>query len=185
VPEVARIIRSFRRDLRVLEREVARTLSRETVCCGVTIAQCHVLLEIEERGRTSVSELVSALELDKSTLSRTVDGLCCSGLLSRETDSGNRRRQIIALTDKGSAASDSINDTCDTYYGRLLASIPERQRRMIVESAALLGRAMRDLRNGSKRGRARWSRPKRAVAGPGSGKGRASRRRGRRAGSLT
>ena len=76
-------IRALRKDLRVLEREIELTLSSQTGCCGITVAQCHLLLEVEQRDRTSVTELAAALELDKSTLSRAVDGLCLVDLLDR------------------------------------------------------------------------------------------------------
>ena len=61
-------IRAFRADLRVLEREVVLSLSSDTGCCGVSVAQCHLLLETEARGRTNVTELAAATVLDKSTL---------------------------------------------------------------------------------------------------------------------
>ena len=140
------MFRRFRRDLRVLEREVARSLASETGCCGVTLAQCHLLLEVGERGSTGITELAAALELDKSTLSRTVDGLCRAGLLSRETDPGNRRHQVIRLTEAGHARTEAIHGLCDRFYSRLLERIPAGKRRAVVEAVALLGRAMQQQR---------------------------------------
>ncbi len=144
--DVREDVRGFRRDLRVLEREVARSLASETGCCGVTLAQCHLLLEAGERGRTGVTELAAVLELDKSTLSRTVDGMCRAGLLSRETDPGNRRHQVIRLTAEGQARAETINGLCDRLYVRLLECIPAEKRRTVIESVALLGRAMQQIR---------------------------------------
>ena len=146
-------IRRFRRDLRVLEREVALSLASETGCCGVTLAQCHLLLEVGERERTGVTGLAAALELDKSTLSRTVDGMCRAGLLSRETDPGNRRRQVIRLTGEGRARAEAIHALCDRSYSRLLERIPGRKRRAVIEAVALLGAAMRRQRREAGDGR--------------------------------
>ncbi len=42
---------------------------------GISLAQCHTLLEIEKSHEISISELANTLSLDKSTVSRTVDGL--------------------------------------------------------------------------------------------------------------
>jgi DNA-binding MarR family transcriptional regulator len=139
-------VRGFRSDLRRLEREIERSLASETGCCGVSLAQCHLLLEVGERGRTGVTELASILDLDKSTLSRTVDGMCRAGLLSRETDPDSRRHQVIRLTEAGRAKADSINGLCDSSYTRLLGCIPEEKRVMVVESVALLARAMQRMR---------------------------------------
>jgi DNA-binding MarR family transcriptional regulator len=139
-------IRDFRKNLRVLEREVELSMASETGCCGATLAQCHLLLEIEQRSHTSVTELASLLELDKSTLSRTVDGMCRTGLLNRETDPSSRRQQVISLTEKGKEKADSINGLCDNSYTRLFDFIPIDKRRMVVESATLLADAMRKMR---------------------------------------
>ncbi len=139
-------VRDFRKDLRVLEREIELTLASQTGCCGVTVAQCHLLLEVEERGQTSVTELAGALELDKSTLSRSVDGLCRAGLLDRETDPASRRQQVIRLSPQGKAKAASINRLCDRFYSRLLDSIPADKRLAAVESVAFLGEAMKGVR---------------------------------------
>ena len=139
-------IRDFRKSLRILEQEVGLSMASETGCCGVTLAQCHLLLEVDQRGTTSVTELAALLELDKSTMSRTVDTMCRAGLLNRETDPGNRRQQVISLTAEGKLKSDRINGLCDTSYTRLFDFIPVEKRNMIVESAALLAHAMRMMR---------------------------------------
>jgi DNA-binding MarR family transcriptional regulator len=139
-------VRALRKDLRILEREVALSMASETGCCGVTLAQCHLLLEADLRGQTSVTELAGILELDKSTLSREVQAMCETGFLQRETDAENRRQQIVSLTRKGKARAERINALCDGSYERLLDFIPVEKRRMVLESVALLARAMREKR---------------------------------------
>jgi DNA-binding MarR family transcriptional regulator len=141
-PVALESVRALRKNLRVLEREFARSLSPESTCCGVTLAQCHLLLEVEERGETGVTELAAALELDKSTLSRTVDGMWHAGMLSRETDPSNRRRQVVKLTEEGRAKARSINTGCDEYYAGLIGSIPPDKRSVAIEGVTLLAAAM-------------------------------------------
>jgi DNA-binding MarR family transcriptional regulator len=136
-------VRAFRADLRVLEREVVLSLSSDTGCCGVSVAQCHLLLETEARGVTNVTELAAAVVLDKSTLSRTVDGLCRSGLLRRQVDPANRRQQIISLTARGRATAAKINAACDESYERLFDFIPAAKRSAVAEAIGLLAGAMR------------------------------------------
>ena len=113
-------IRVFRRFLRSMEREVELSLATQTECCGVTSAQCHLLLEIEYRGVASVGELAEALEVDPSTLSRAAESLVKSGLISRSEDPGNRRKVKLQLSDAGRAKVDEINAMCDEYYGQIL-----------------------------------------------------------------
>jgi DNA-binding MarR family transcriptional regulator len=139
-------IRDFRKNLRALEREVQLSMASDTGCCGVSLAQCHLLLEVEDRGRTRITALADILELDKSTLSRTVDGMCRAGLLNREIDPSNRRQQIISLTVAGKEKAETVNSLCDGSYARLFDFIPAASRRSVVKSVALVAEAMRHMR---------------------------------------
>jgi DNA-binding MarR family transcriptional regulator len=142
-------IRAFRRSLRTLEREIELSLAAETECCGVTVAQCHLLLELERRGPSSVGELAGALCLDQSTLSRTADSLVRSGLAARSEDPSNRRRQIVALTSGGLGKADLINARCDARYESALAGEGLGDRAAAAETVASLARALRRLRTES------------------------------------
>ncbi|MGA2640604.1 MAG: MarR family transcriptional regulator [Spirochaetia bacterium] len=139
-------IREFRKNLRVLEREVELSMTSEAGCCGVTFAQCHLLLEIERRERTSITELASILDLDKSTLSRTVDAASRAGLLDRSVDPASRRQQVISLTARGRETTETINSQCDASYTRLFDFIPREERSTVVRAVALLADAMRQKR---------------------------------------
>ena len=136
-------VREFRSNLRVLEREVELSMTSEAVCCGVTFAQCHLLMEVEKLGRTTVTALSSAFALDKSTLSRTVDAAVRAGLIDRVVDPANRRQQVISLTDRGRETADAINRLCDASYSRLFDFIPADERAAVIRSVALLAEAMR------------------------------------------
>jgi DNA-binding MarR family transcriptional regulator len=139
-------IRFFRKGLRELEREVELALSDQTECCGVTPAQCHLILAVEEAGETSVGEVASVLELDSSTLSRAVDGLVKAGLLVRKEDPENRRRQIVSLSPEGKAKAKSINAICDRYYEGLLGALPAKESKAIVAALPVFVKAMREWR---------------------------------------
>ncbi len=164
-PESRVPVRDFRRALRLLERQVERTLASQTGCCGVTVAQCHLLLELDQAEFTGsdsgagsgagpdrlaglepglgVGDCARALELDASTLSRTVDSLVKSGLVSRKEDANNRRRQIVALTEAGRARVAGIHSLCDSYYGRILDSFPQASRKILAEGITALAAALR------------------------------------------
>jgi DNA-binding MarR family transcriptional regulator len=140
-------IRSFRKGLRELEREVELALSDQTECCGVTPAQCHLILAVEEAGETSVGEIAAALELDSSTLSRAVDGLVKARLLERKEDPSNRRRQLVSLSAKGREKAASINTLCDCYYEGLLGALPAKESKAIVAALPVFVTALREWRH--------------------------------------
>jgi len=134
--------------LRKLEAEIGLSLSGETECCGVTVNQCHLLLETEYRGKASLGALAEALDLDKSTLSRTADALVIDGLLERADDPENRRKVTINLTEKGSAKASEVNRLCDAFYAQVLSRIPAEKRDEVMEAVVLLADAMRLSRKG-------------------------------------
>jgi len=144
MPDIS--LRVFRSGLRALERQVELALAEQTDCCGVTPAQCHLLLAVEEQGEASVGELAAELELDASTLSRAVDGLVRAGFLSRREDPGNRRRQLVRLSPDGKEKADYINARCDEYYAGILARLSAREAGILQKAVPLFANAMRDFR---------------------------------------
>lgn len=136
------VLRVFRAKLRMLEREIGRCLEDQTACCSVTVAQCHVLLELDGLGSVNLKALSARLELDKSTLSRAVDSLVGLGLVDRKQDPDNRRQQIIALTKSGEGRVADIHQRCDAYYQAMLVRLPAVDLSAIVRGIGLLAEAM-------------------------------------------
>jgi DNA-binding MarR family transcriptional regulator len=137
-------VQEFRRDLRVLEREVVRQLEGETTCCGVTLAQCHVIVELT--AGISLTGLAAVLGLDTSTLSRTVEGLVKGGLVERTQDPADRRCICVTLTAAGRDKVAEIDERCNRYYAALLAGMSEKDQRQVVRTVRLLADGMRRLR---------------------------------------
>jgi DNA-binding MarR family transcriptional regulator len=140
-------IAEFRRALRLLENEIGINLSGETECCGVTTAQCHLILELERyRDGTSLTDLAESLRTDKSALSRTLDSLVRDGLATRVENPENRRKISAALTKAGTAKADFINGLCNASYEDVFARIPKEKHDQIVESVGIIAEAMRSAR---------------------------------------
>ncbi len=134
----------FRKTLRKFERLISLQSKQDKCCKGVTLAQCHVLLEIEELKQTKIIELTQRLKLDKSTLSRTIDGLVNIGLIERINASEDRRINLLTLTDQGRKTVDTINKKNNDYYLKAFEKIPNKQHKKIMESFQLLTDALTD-----------------------------------------
>jgi DNA-binding MarR family transcriptional regulator len=132
----------FRETVRILERKLGVLEDGEVACCGITMAQCHALVEIGRMQTISLGELAQMLDLDSSTLSRTVNNLVTSGLASREADPGDRRFITISLTDKGRELFADVENAMDEYFDRIFAQIPEQKRGQILEDLILIIEAM-------------------------------------------
>ena len=131
-------LKEFRKNIRILQRKLGLQLSGDSICCGVTVAQCHTLLTIEEMKLTTITQLALDLELDKSTLSRTIESLVAIGLVNRETNSGNRRSQHISLTAEGEKAVTGIHAQWNDYFESILSQIPASKRAVVMEGLSLL-----------------------------------------------
>jgi DNA-binding MarR family transcriptional regulator len=120
-------LQQFREILRAFDREIF--LQNHASCCnGISLAQCHTLLEVEKNGEISVSELANKLSLDKSTVSRTVDGLVNIHMVNRVIPEENRRKALIRLTRSGQEVCTSINYTNDSYIREVLNDFSEQER---------------------------------------------------------
>ena len=131
----------FRQKLRIIEREIEDQLKNGTVCCGVSLSQCHTLMELGIFESTTISNLASMLKLDKSTLSRTIEGMVQIGLVNREIDPSDRRYMRIGLTDQGRKTFKSINGFCNDFYTRIFEYIPKNKQDQVIESVTLLTEA--------------------------------------------
>jgi len=120
-------IQHFRQILRIFDQELF--LQNSASCCnGISMAQCLTLLEIEKSSRISVSQLARKLSLDKSTVSRTVDGLVNIHMVNRVTPEENRRTALINLTDSGKEVCATINYTSDSYISEILQDFTEDEK---------------------------------------------------------
>jgi DNA-binding MarR family transcriptional regulator len=133
-----RSIELFRAKLREIERAVWLQTRSEALCCGVTMAQCHAILEIDAAGELNLKDLAARLGLDNSTLSRTVESLVKGGLAERTASTKDRRATVIRLNEKGRAARDRINSTWNRICRDMFRSIPREKHQQLVESISIL-----------------------------------------------
>lgn len=124
--------------MRALDKNIGALEKTELMCCGATIGQCHAVLEIGFSGEISLIDLANLLNLDKSTMSRTVNNLVTDELVERVTDPENRRYVKLMLSKTGQILNEKINSVLDLYFGSVMNDIPEDKREQVAESLELL-----------------------------------------------
>jgi DNA-binding MarR family transcriptional regulator len=117
------VIRKFREILRIFERELDRQ-NNSSCCCGVTLSQCHALMELSKTDNISLNQLSVQLSIDKSAASRTVENLVTKKMVERRIPIENRRTTNLKLTKTGINVCQQINNGNDEYYSKALRSIP-------------------------------------------------------------
>jgi len=142
-------IRLLRKKLRLLERESSDPFKPDSGCCGLTLGQCHTLIEVGNKGEVSLVNLAANLGLDASTLSRTINGLVFLGLVNRLTNERDRRYIAISLSDQGRKVFDEIEKTFNDYFSCVLELIPVEKRDPIIESIGLFADALREYNDSS------------------------------------
>lgn len=129
--------------LRLLVRDLGLLQKEDAACCGISVTQCHALVEVGRKGQMNLAELSDCLDLDKSTMSRTISSLTESGYVNRTTDNDNRRYVQISLQPEGQAAFKRIEETMNRYYQCIFEAIPEEKRPQVLESLELLLNAVK------------------------------------------
>lgn len=124
----------LREFIRKLERKLGILDEKEMSCCGITMAQCHALVEIGRADRISLNRLAEMLNLENSTMSRTVNNLVNNELVKRDIDPQDRRYVNISLTENGSKTYGSIEASMDLYFRNVYNAIPEDKREQVIES---------------------------------------------------
>jgi len=130
-----------------LLREVARLYTRaqrvEADCCSTTPTQCHILTELGRSGPQAMTELGQRLLLEKSWVSRAIEGLADLDLVNKEPNPADARSWIVGLTAAGKRRVRELNATLDGHAEQLLDSLSERDRESVNRSLLLLLKVLR------------------------------------------
>jgi len=125
-------------ELREMTRKLARNLSLldrdRASCCGVTLAQCHAIVEIGRLSEATPSILAATLRLDRSTVTRLTDSLVEQGYILRAQDPGDRRSLTLSLTEKGRRFFEATEDSMNGFFRSLIERIPENDRKIFLSS---------------------------------------------------
>jgi len=135
-------VRQLREVVRILERKLGILEDSEMSCCGLTMAQCHALVEIGRAKRISLVDLANTIGLDTSTMSRTVNNLVTRKMVKRELDPSDRRYVTLQLTSAGDHHFHGIETGMETYFLKIYEAIAEKDRQNVLESLAILVKAI-------------------------------------------
>ena len=134
-----------------LLREVARLYTRAqrvvADCCETTSTQCHILLELDRSGPLAMNDLGTRLLLEKSWVSRAVDNLVETGLLSKERNPADARSWMLSLTSAGRQRVKQLGSTLDDHAAQLLGSLSERERADVQHALIVLLKVLREDRS--------------------------------------
>lgn len=94
---------------------------------GLKIRELRVLRLIHEHPHSTSSELLNMIELDKSLLSRNLTFLEEQGLITRQSDPNDARRQYIDLSQKGQEIWQKAEEIGQKLEKEIFADLSEKQ----------------------------------------------------------
>ncbi len=135
-------------------REASRQLVRELGFlqdwyepARLTHGQCHIMIELTQRGLLGISELAELLQLDKSVVSRAVKQLRERDLIAVTEHATDRRQKPLCLTDSGQALVAGIHASAGSQVAAALDLLRPEQVSTVVAGLSLYTQALRRLRS--------------------------------------
>lgn len=130
--------KQLREKIRVLEKKFGILNENEMSCCGITLSQCYAIVEIGRAKSISLISLSKLLNLDNSTMSRTVNNLVTKGYAKRELDPQDRRYVNITLSDEGLQIFNNIEISMEDHFSIVYENIPDDKKKQVLESLQIL-----------------------------------------------
>lgn len=131
VDDVGIMVRRLVRMFQLFERDQIKVH-------GFTTSQCYTLLEIQKVNQIAMNELSDKMNLNSSTMTRILDTLVRDGYIDRQKSAEDRRLVLVSLTAKGAESANKLNHTVNSYYKKVIESIPSGKLEDVLLSADVL-----------------------------------------------
>ncbi|GAA2289450.1 MarR family transcriptional regulator [Streptomyces kunmingensis] len=113
---------------------------RQLRSLGLYPGQEFVMMHLWDRGPVRQSELIKAVELDPSTVTKTLQRLEQAGHVRRSPDPGDRRAVLVEATEQSSGLWEDVAEAWGALEKQTLAGLSERDRTEFVRLLSLVER---------------------------------------------
>jgi MarR family transcriptional regulator, transcriptional regulator for hemolysin len=109
---------------------------------GMTYARARLLLHLVQSPGSTQAELADALEVERPTMARLIDGMEKAGLVTREPCDDDRRVRRVALTDAAEGQVEDVLRLTETLRADALAGIDPDD---VATARRVIGRVIANL----------------------------------------
>jgi DNA-binding MarR family transcriptional regulator len=128
-----------------LMRHMAESHAPEFLGVDVTMSQAKALYLLSLRPAATMSSIAAELGVGASAVSGLIDRLAAQGYVERREDPGDRRHQLVTITDKGTATLDSMREMRAQVTLRLLEGFDDDELEAFRFSLIALDREVQHL----------------------------------------
>jgi DNA-binding MarR family transcriptional regulator len=107
-------------------------LDRHLLHSTFSLPEARVLYELYHREGLLAGDIVSALKMDKSYLSRMLDQFSRKKLITRSRSATDARAVLISLTAKGRKEAEALDRASNKQVAGILTGLPENQTEQLV-----------------------------------------------------
>ena len=112
-------------ELTATAKVLSRAFNAALAGAGGTLPIWLILLSLKQQPRRSQLDLARAIGIGNPTLTRHLDGLERSGLITRLRDPDDRRNSHVELTEAGDAMFHRLRSTATAFDGHLRSGFSE------------------------------------------------------------
>ncbi len=131
-----------------LARELRTTAA--STDAELTPTKIAVLLNVDRRGTTRISEVAELEALNPTLLSRTISKLVDAGLVDRVSDTDDRRAAWVQVTDEGHRLAERMRRERTEVINRGMSALPAAERELVQRAIPALEALADELRDGSR-----------------------------------
>ena len=117
--------------------------AKHLAATGVNARELAVLLFLDGREPESQQQAAAHLGVDRTTMVGLLDALEGKGLVARQADAGDRRRNVVALTEAGRRTLGTATAASDEAERRLLGGLDEAEARRLRDLLSRVARTTR------------------------------------------
>jgi DNA-binding MarR family transcriptional regulator len=100
--------------------------------------QLMVLMTLALDGPQTMTSIHQVIGIEKGSLTSVIDALVEKGLVSRGSESGDRRKIIVSLTEKGTSLADECRAGLSVYVERKIEKLSADDLRTVKSTSAIL-----------------------------------------------
>lgn len=145
----AEAVNSLRRNARSMVRELG-LLNDAYFEIGVTLAERHILIELEGNPAITMGEMAERLLVDKSTISRLISKALKKGFIECISDAKDKRKRILQMTELGKQTLEAFEPIAFKQTEQALLTLAPDDIDKVYTGIALYAKGLRNSRTQAK-----------------------------------